>query len=113
MTYVSIWLCGVYVWVICTMKNKTAFSYLELLFGMVIVVTIFLSAIPFLTKRTNTASQSVGTYVCFAACANNNCADGFHLYESISRNNGAFSAPVDVTASGCTFYKQKNVHRKR
>lgn len=91
------------------MKNKTAFSYLELLFGMVIVVTIFLSAIPFLTKRTNTASQSVGTYVCFAACANNNCADGFHLYESISRNNGAFAAPVDVTASGCTFYKQKNV----
>ena len=91
--------------------KKTAFSYLELLFGMVIVVSIFLASVPFVTHRITVPTSVSGEYVCFTAY-NNSTVGGtgsFRLYESIKRAGGAYSTPVDVTDVGCTFFKQKNV----
>ena len=86
------------------LKNKKAFSYIELLFGMVIVVIIFTASVPFITRKSQTQATVPGEYVCFNACV-----DGqWRLYQTISRNNEAFSAPEEV--STCQFYKQKNVN---
>jgi len=83
-----------------------AFSYVELLFGMMIVCLIFISAVPFLTRKANTANASTGEFQCYAAFNGTE----YRLFERLKRGNGAFSAPVDVTENGCKFFRPKNVN---
>lgn len=93
--------------------NKKAFSYVELLFGMLIVVAIFCASVPFITRKTSTGTPVSGTYVCYAIYNTNriNASTApwrdYQLYETIRRGDGNFATPNAVDE--CVFYKQKNV----
>ena len=88
-------------------SRKKAFSYVELLFGMVMVAVIFSASIPLITKKAASQPALPGTYMCFAAYDND--TQMFRLYETMRRGNNNFSALADVTEDGCNFYKQKNI----
>ena len=90
-------------------KNKNAFSYIELLFGMVIVVIIFSASIPFITKKSLSQPAIPGTFICFSAYDSSD--NSFKLYQTMRRGDGNFSELDEVSENGCNFYKQKNIAR--
>ena len=94
--------------VFCMLKSsKKAFSYIELIFGMVMVSIIFSLSIPIVVKKADSQPALSGTFMCFSAYDND--TETFRLYETMRRGNGNFSELVDVTETGCNFYKQKNI----
>lgn len=89
------------------MKIKfKAFSYIELLFGMTIVCLIFISAVPFLTRKAATGNATSGEFQCYTAFNGSE----YRLYERLKRGDNEFSAPIDVTENGCKFFRPKNVN---
>lgn len=91
------------------MKIKfKAFSYVELLFGMVIIAFIFIASVPFLTRKANTGNATTGEFQCYTAF--DSTRNEYRLYERLKRNGGDFSEPVDVTENGCKFFRPKNVN---
>ena len=91
------------------MLKKKAFSYIELLFGMVIVVVIFSASLPFITKKSQSQPALPGTFMCFSAYDED--YGGFRLFQTMQRGSENFTELEDVTGvGGCTFYKQKNIY---
>ncbi len=91
------------------MLKKKAFSYIELLFGMVIVVVIFSASVPFITKKSQSQPAFPGTFMCFSAYDDD--FGGFRLFQTMQRGTENFTELADVTdVGGCVFYKQKNIN---
>ncbi len=90
------------------LHKKKAFSYIELLFGMVIVVIIFTASIPFVTRKSLSQPALPGAFACFTAFDND--LNQWRLFQTMKRGDGNFSELQDVTTTGCVFYKQKNIN---
>lgn len=90
------------------LHKKKAFSYIELLFGMVIVVIIFSASMPFVTRKSASQPALPGAFACFTAFDND--LGQWRLFQTMKRGDGNFSELQDVTTTGCVFYKQKNIN---
>lgn len=89
--------------------KKKAFSYIELLFGMVIVVVIFSASVPFITKKSQSQPALPGAFACFSAYDDN--FGDFRLFQTMQRGTENFTELIDVTdVGGCVFYQQKNTN---
>ena len=82
--------------------QKRAFSYIELIITMALVVVVIIMSAPFLSGMSKKDVMHTGQYICYARYI-----DGkWKLFENVKYNTDAFPAEdSEVTERGCEFYK--------
>ena len=89
-----------------TNSRKPAFSYLELVFSMVIVVIVLSLSLPLLTRRSKAPTNSTyGEFRCYTAY--NAETNSYDLLEQYRYNSDTLSAPKKVNT--CQFSRPSNV----
>ena len=82
--------------------QKCAFSYIELIITMALVVVVIIMSAPFLSGMSKKDVMQTGQYICYARFIDN----GWKLFENVRYNTDAFPAEdSEVTERGCEFYK--------
>lgn len=82
--------------------QKRAFSYIELIITMALVVVVIIMSAPFLSGMSKKDVMQTGQYICYARFIDN----GWKLFENVRYNTKEFPAEdSEVTERGCEFYK--------